>query len=355
MPAPDNHPAAMAPERWPRLGLGLFVLVGCWLVVRPFLPAILFSSAIVMSTWPAYRWLLERVHGRRNLASLAAWLVVAVLVIVPTAVLVLSLGDAVAWLFKLFEAWKASGGWDLGAWLARLPVVGAPLGNWLADTLAMGGDRARAVNVLPLADPARRLVVATVRVLGSGVFQTLLAGLLLFFFYRDGERLARRLRWLAVRVAGTHGTGVVDTVQRTVVGVMTGVIGTALAQAAVATLGFAIAGVPQPLLLGSVTFVASILPIGPPLIWGGAALWLLRQGEPGWAAFMALYGMFGISLVDNVVKPLLVSHSSRLPFAITFIGLVGGVLAFGVAGVFIGPTVLALAIHLAAPFAQEPE
>lgn len=348
-----NTLSSMRPERLAQVGLGLLVLIGCWWVLRPFLPAILFSAAIVLSTWPAHRWLLRRLNGRRNTASLISCLVVALLVIVPTAVVVMSLRDALVWLLGLFEQWRSSGGWDVGAWLARLPVVGEHLRSWLADITATGGNNARTAAAMPFAEPARRLVMATVRILGNGVFQTLLAGMLLFFLYRDGERMARRLRQLAGWFAGAYGAGVLDTVQRTVVGVMISVIGTALAQSAVATLGFSIAGVPQPLLLGSITFAVSILPIGPPLIWGGATLWLMHRGEPGWALFMALYGIFGISLVDNVVKPLLISRSSRLPFAVTFMGLVGGVFAFGVAGVFIGPILLALAIHLARQYSQE--
>lgn len=343
-----SNVSAISSEKLVHFGAGFFILVGCWLVLRPFMPAVLYSSAIAMSTWPLHRWLLHRLHDRHNIASLISCLIVALLVIAPTVAMVISLRDALAWLIKLIETWRTSALRDAAAWAEHIPLIGEPIKSWLAGTTANGNH----VSLAPLAEPARRVALAGARALGNGVLQTLLAALLLFFFYRDGEWTALRLRRLMAALGGALATDLLDTTQRTMVGVMISVIGTALAQAAVAVLGFAIAGVPQPLLLGSMTFVLSMAPIGPPLIWGGATIWLLRQGEPGWALFMALYGTFGISLVDNVIKPFLISRSSRLPFALTFMGVIGGVLAFGVEGVFIGPVVLALAIRLASRFSS---
>ena len=114
-----------------------------------------------------------------------------------------------------------------------------------------------------------------------------------------------------------------------------------------AAIGFLIAGVPAALLLGFATFFLSLLPIGPPLIWGGATAWLAYQDQIGWAVFMAVYGFFAISGIDNVVKPLLISRGSSLPFVLVFLGVFGGVIAFGFVGIFIGPTLLAVGFALA--------
>jgi predicted PurR-regulated permease PerM len=124
------------------------------------------------------------------------------------------------------------------------------------------------------------------------------------------------------------------------------VVGAALAQASVATFGFYIAGIPNPMLLGALTFALSIVPVGPPLIWSGAALWLFEQSQTGWAVFMVIYGIFVISTIDNLLKPLLISRYSSLPFVLTLIGVIGGVVAFGVTGVILGPVALALALEL---------
>jgi predicted PurR-regulated permease PerM len=101
-----------------------------------------------------------------------------------------------------------------------------------------------------------------------------------------------------------------------------------------------------PLLLAAITFFLSVIPVGPPLVWGGASLWLYGHGEPGWALFMFLYGLLVISTVDNVVKPILISHSSHLPILLVVLGVLGGIVAFGFIGIFLGPTLLAVALTL---------
>ena len=121
-----------------------------------------------------------------------------------------------------------------------------------------------------------------------------------------------------------------------------GILGTALALGVLAAIGFLIAGVPGATLLGLATFFFSVVPVGPPLIWGSAALWLFYQGSTGMAIFMGLWGLLVISLVDNFLKPIIISRGSHLPFILVFLGVLGGVLAFGFIGVFLGPTLLAV-------------
>ena len=148
------------------------------------------------------------------------------------------------------------------------------------------------------------------------------------------------------RVVGTQTENLLDIIYSTVRGVMYGLLGTAMAQGVVATIGFTIAGVPGALLLGVITAIVSLVPIGPPLIWGAAAIWLFFQGDTGWGIFMLLWGFFLISSVDNVVKPILISRGSNLPFILGLFGVLGGLAAFGFVGVFIGPTLLAVALSL---------
>ena len=111
-------------------------------------------------------------------------------------------------------------------------------------------------------------------------------------------------------------------------------------------LGFVVAGVPGALVLGTATFFLSMIPVGPPLVWGGATLWLFYQGRPGWAIFMVVWGLLVISSVDNVVKPYLISRTASLPILLIALGVFGGALAFGFVGIFLGPVLLALALAL---------
>ena len=197
-----------------------------------------------------------------------------------------------------------------------------------------------------LLGPTKDFLLAGGILLGRGVLQMSLAAFVCFFFYRDGETLMRFIHLAMDKVAGRNASNLLDIINNTVQGVMYGLLGTGLAQGFVATIGFAIAGVPAALLLGFATFLLSLIPIGPPLICGSAALWLFYSNGTGWGIFMLLWGFFLISGVDNVVKPMLISRSSNLPFMLILFGVTGGVIAFGFVGVFIGPTLLAVGLSL---------
>jgi predicted PurR-regulated permease PerM len=126
------------------------------------------------------------------------------------------------------------------------------------------------------------------------------------------------------------------------IGVVYGMLGTALAQATVAGIGFWIAGVPGPVFLALLTFLLSPAPIGPPLIWVPAAVWLFLHHHTGMGIFLALWGICGISMIDNVIRPYFISRGSKMPFSLMLLGVFGGIISFGFIGIFIGPTVLSV-------------
>jgi predicted PurR-regulated permease PerM len=181
--------------------------------------------------------------------------------------------------------------------------------------------------------------------IGAGATQVVFSLLLMFFILKDGEALAARLDRMAARISRERGTQLLDLAGGTVRGVVYGILGTALAQGIMAGVGFLIAGVPGATLLGLLTFLLSVVPMGPPLVWIPAALWLFHQGQPGWGVFMLVWGV-GVSSIDNVIKPLIISRGSKMPFVLIFLGVLGGALTFGLIGVFIGPTLLAVAYRL---------
>jgi predicted PurR-regulated permease PerM len=131
----------------------------------------------------------------------------------------------------------------------------------------------------------------------------------------------------------------------TVRGVVYGILGTAIVQGVIAGIGFLIAGIPGAMLLGMLTFFLSVVPMGPPLVWIPCTIWLFSQGRTGMGIFMIVWGI-GVSSIDNVVKPWLISQGSAMPFVLIFFGVLGGALAFGFIGVFLGPTLLAVAYRL---------
>src|SRR5262252_129740 len=148
------------------------------------------------------------------------------------------------------------------------------------------------------------------------------------------------------RIGGERGRHLLTVAGNTVRGVVYGILGTALVQAVMAGIGFVIAGVPGVSLLALLTFFSSVVPVvGTALVWLPAAFWLFHQGSTGWGIFMIIWGV-GVSNVDNIVKPWLISRGSDMPFILIFFGVLGGAIAFGFIGVFLGPTLLAVGFRL---------
>ena len=193
---------------------------------------------------------------------------------------------------------------------------------------------------------ARSWLISAGLAVGHGVTQVLVSAFLAFFLLRDAPELSERLLVACGRLAGDRGRHLIRVAGDTVRGVIFGILGTAIARALVSGLGFWIAGVPGVVLLAVLTFLLAVIPFGPPLIWGPAALWLFAQNKAGMGIFMLAYGLLAISSVDNFLRPYLISQGNKMPFALIFCGVIGGAVAFGLVGVFIGPTLLAVAFRL---------
>jgi len=328
-----------------RLAAVILLVIGCLIVLRPFVAAILFACAITISSWPLYLRLLNKVKGRRSLAAAIMSVGLTLLILVPLTLVTWNIADNAASFYDHFKASLGSGTLAPPAWLRDLPLVGEMIDTYLRRLL---GSREELLNVAKnLLEPARHLLLGGGVLLGSGVAQVSLAVFVSFFLYRDGVTMLSSLgRAMDKLIGAEQATSVSDTISRTVRGVMYGLLGTALAQSVVAAVGFLIAGVPAVALLSVATFLLSLIPVGPPIIWIGATIWLFDHGQTGWAIFMAVWGVLLISGVDNVVKPLLISRGSSLPFILVLLGVMGGVLAFGFVGLFIGPTLLAVGMGL---------
>jgi predicted PurR-regulated permease PerM len=331
-------------QPYTRLAAIILLVIGCLTVLRPFLAAILFATAITISSWPLYERLLAKCKQRRALAAAAMSLGLTLLIILPLALVTWNVADNASDFYDRIKAGIDGGTLAPPSWLKDVPVLGEAADTYLRKLL---GSREELLNVAKnLLEPARRFLLGGGMVLGSGVAQVSLAVFVSFFLYRDGHAMLAALATGMDKLIGAQSVAVADTVSRTVRGVMYGLLGTALAQAGVAAVGFLIAGVPAVALMSVATFLFSLVPVGPPLIWGGAAIWLFNEGRTGWGIFMLVWGMFLISGVDNVVKPMLISRGSSLPFILVLLGVMGGVLAFGFVGLFIGPTLLAVGLGL---------
>jgi predicted PurR-regulated permease PerM len=321
------------------------LVLGCLLVLRPFVTALLGAAIMCYSTWPVYLWFERELRGRRTLAALVMSFLVLVVIIAPLALTAATLSDNVAPTVEWARSAIAQGPPGPPEWVRKIPLVGENVDIAWRD---IASSQTKFLDALKrYAQPAQQGLFRFVIVLGEGVLQLSLAAFIGFFFYRDGAQMVAATRAAADRIAGDVGTGLLGTIGATIRSVLYGLIGTAFAQGLLALIGFLIAGIPGALLLACLTFILSLIPIGPPLVWGGATAWLVYQGEIGWAVFMGVWGVLLISGIDNVIRPIIISRGSSLPFLPVFLGVLGGVVAFGFVGIFIGPTLLAVGYTLA--------
>jgi len=321
----------------------ILICAGCVLVVLPFLPMLLWAVVLNFSAWPVYRWLLKRCGQRRTLAAFLTTLGIAFVFLAPFLIVGLSLKSSIHDFLGAVRGVLAAGLPAPPDWLADVPLVGARLSAYLAS---IAGDQhwlqTKAQNMLDSGSAwflsgGLRLTLGLIELSGSI--------LIAFFFFRNGADLISRLQRAVERIVGDKGWPLLVLAGNTVNSVVYGILGTALAQGVVAAIGFAIARMPGAVLLGLMTFVASVLFVGPPLIWIPATLWLFSQGRTKAALFVLVWGL-GVSTMDNFIKPWLISRGSNMPFVLILLGIIGGVLAFGFIGVFLGPVLLAVAYNL---------
>jgi predicted PurR-regulated permease PerM len=330
-------------ELW--VGGTAVVILGllCLLVLRPFISAALWAVVLCFTTWPLFLRLEMLLGGRRTLSALIATVLLTAIIIGPVVILGATLADNVSALIAASEKLIGEGPPSPPDWVAGIPLIGSHIAaywNYLNQ-----GSSVRLHELARLLPAAKTVAVWGGGALAEGIFQIGLSILIAFFFYRDGHAAANQLQDALHRIAGERGDRLLELAGATIRAVVFGVLGTALLQGVVAAIGFAIAGVPGAVSLGFITFVLSFLPGGPAIVAAPAAFWLYRQGSIGWAVFMMAWGLM-VAMLDNVVKPLLISRGGSTPMILVMLGVLGGALAFGVIGMFLGPTLVALGYSL---------
>lgn len=319
----------------------VLILWGCLVILRPFIPAFLLAIIFALSTWPAYTWLKDRLGGRKDLSAVLMTLLLALCFLVPMIFLGSSLAENFGRLYAGVIEPLLNGPSAAPEWMKDLPLAGPHMdGLWttyVASALNEGAS---------MRDYIAPKLIATGAAIGHGVLDLALGVLITFFFFRHGVTAAARTSLLIEKFVGHRGQHLLDVSKRTAIGVVYGVLGTALAQGALAGVGFWIAGVPGAPFLGLVTLLLSFVPMGPPLVWVPAAFWLFSNGLVGPGIFMSLWGLFVVSGIDNIIRPYFISLGSNLPLLLVILGVFGGLIAFGFIGLFIGPTLLAVAFAL---------
>jgi len=331
-------------DRIVAIAIAILLTAGCIVVLYPFVSALLWAVILCFVTWPTFLWGVRLLGGRWTLAATLMALLVAALLVAPFVAVGLSLADNVRHLTVVISQGLEHGPPDLPAWVDDIPLVGHRLHtSWQTLT----HDSARLTTTLQrLVVPVSTWLLSQGVAFGTGVLYMTLSVLLLFFLYRDGAALATRLQEVTGRIAGVRAQQLSNLAVSTIRGVVYGILGSMLAQGILAGVGFLVAGVPGAFLLGFLTLVFSILPGGPALLWLPASIWLYKQDAIGWAIFLVLWGLLVVGTADNVIKPYLIGRGSDLPFILVLLGVLGGAFAFGVIGIFLGPTLLAVGYTL---------
>jgi len=323
----------------------LLALLGAALwVMAPFISALLWGAILAFASWPLMRLLTRVLGGRETLAASLLTMAWILIVALPLVWLGFNLADHIRDATAFVRDVQVGGLPEAPDWLGGIPLVGERLVRWWQSMDQQGA--ALIASIKPHLGQVGNWLLARSAQIGSGMLELSLSLVFVFFFYRDGPRLAAFVLRLLQRLAGERAQYYLELVAGTVQRVVNGVIGTAAAQALLALIGFLIAGVPGAIVLGLVTFMLSLIPMGPPLAWIPATGWLVWKGEYGMAVFLGLWGTFVISGVDNVLKPYLISRGGNLPLVIVLLGVFGGLIAFGFIGLFIGPTLLAVGYSL---------
>lgn len=327
------------------------VALGCAMILAPFLSAILWASILTFTTWPAHQMLRDRLRLGRVSAAALMVAVTAVVVVLPLALAAPGGAEDVAQLERTVADALSYGLPMAPGWLFDVPMVGATLtdlwNRWAHDFSDM------VAFFRPYFGIAAQFGLRLLLGLANGVLEFLLALFVAFFLYLSGDELAKRVTVILRRIAGEQADRLLTVVGETVRGVVYGILGTAVVQGVLTSFGLWLAGVPRPFLLGVLAGGLSVLPVGAPVVWIPAALWLLAVGETAWGIFLLVWGAVVIGSADNVIRPYFIARGAQLPFLLTMLGVLGGAIAFGLLGIFVGPVLLAVGFTLVGEWSRE--
>jgi predicted PurR-regulated permease PerM len=332
----------------------LFLLVAAsfW-VLRPFLPAFIWATMVVIATWPLMRAVQARLWGRRGLA-VAVMTTLFLLVFVIPLWLALSIivehTDDVAEISRSFVVMKIP---MPPEWLAGLPVVGGRLAAFWTEIAASTPEQITE-RLLPYARVAGTWVVVQAGGFGKLVLHFLLTVVIAAILYGSGENAAAAVRRFARRLAGERGEHAAVLAGNAIRAVAMGVVVTAIVQSTLAGVGLAMAGVPFAGLLTAVAFVLCIAQLGPALVLFPAVGWLFWRGDVMWGSVLLVWSIV-VGLLDNVLRPWLIKRGADLPLLLILVGVIGGLLAFGVIGLFVGPVLLAVTYTLLQAWVAETD
>ena len=330
---------------------GLLVL--SYAVLQPFIVPVAWAGIIAYATWPLYRRLRASMRRYPTLAALLMTLMLTAALVLPAlwlaSLLRTELGTAISTVTGAIRA----GTLALPDFIRNLPWAGDALQRLLEQLTGDPENFGTQMNtwVRQGLDQA----VALIGDVGRNAAKLGFALITVFFFYRDGDKVLRQVQKVLRRFLGERVDGYLVAVGSMTKAVVWGLVATALAQGVVAGLGYWWAGVAAPILLSAVTALIAMIPFGTPFAWGSIGIWLLISGDTVGGIGLLLWGALVVSWVDNLVRPLVISNATRIPFVLVMFGVLGGLAAFGLVGLFLGPVVLAVLMTVWREWMEESE
>ena len=325
------------------LALGVLIASSFW-ILRPFLVALTWASMIAVATWPLLLHAQAWLGGRRSLAVALMTTALMLILVIP---LYLGIQTIVENANRIAEWSKSLSTLSVPpppAWVEALPVVGAKLaGRW--QELAASTPEELTARLAPFAQTVALWFVGQVGNVGLLLVQFLLTAVIAAILYANGEAAARGADRFARRLAGPQGENAVHLAGQAIRGVALGVVVTAILQSSATGIGLGVVGVPFAAILTAVAFMLCVAQVGPGLVLIPAVIWVYSTRGSVWGTGFLVWAIF-CSTFDNFVRPLLIKQGADLPLLLIFSGVIGGLLAFGVIGLFIGPVVLAVAYTL---------
>lgn len=326
------------------IAASVFILAGCILILAPFIPAILLAIIFALATWPAFTWLNNKLHHKTTLSAFLMTVFLGVCFIIPLVIIGSSTADNFTSIYSGIENSLQGDTTQTTDFLEQIPYVGHRVAEYWVD---LTSDKTKlGAAMQQYGGPTSAWLLKVGGDIGKGMIDLTLGVIIAYFFFRYGNRVAVRTSNLIETFGGERGRHLLTICKNTLIGVVYGMIGTAFAQGALAAVGFYIAQVPGAAFLGLLTFFVSFIPAGPPIVWLPVSLWLFSQGQSWQPIFLIIWGTILVGTIDNLLRPYFISRGSDLPFLLVLFGVIGGMMAFGFIGVFIGPTLLALAYTL---------
>jgi predicted PurR-regulated permease PerM len=327
------------------------MIAGSFWVLQPFIPAVIWATTIVIATWPLMTAAQRLLWGRRGLAVAAMTTALLLLFFVPLSLAIATVVDNADTLVGWFKAASAFRFGEPPSWLASVPIVGARAAAYWRE-LAASGVEPLIAKVAPYAGTVASRVLREAGVIGAVGLQLLMTVAVSAILYATGETAGSAVLRFSRRLAGRRGENTALLAAASIRGVALGVVVTAVAQSLLGAIGLAVVGVPAVTLLAALMFLLAIAQIGVIPVLLPAVIWLFWSGDTVWAIVLAIWTVF-VGTMDNFLRPWLIKKGANLPILLIFVGVVGGLIAFGLVGIFIGPVVLAVTYTLLGAWMDE--